>query len=150
MNGNNPDHLPNNPSEHLDNDGDGTGDNADLDDDNDGINDGDDTWPFDPCVWRDTDGDGMADEVASDCTTTVNDDPDNDDDTMLDQNDFCPSGDTGWQSGAVTDYDLDGCQDVERIPTTITTASKMPRPLPQGRASMVFESDSRRGPRRLS
>ena len=111
MNGNNPDHLPNNPSEHLDNDGDGTGDNADLDDDNDGINDGDDTWPFDPCVWRDTDGDGMADEVASDCTTTVNDDPDNDDDTMLDQNDFCPSGDTGWQSGAVTDYDLDGCQD---------------------------------------
>ena len=38
-------------------------------------------------------------------------DADDDDDGVLDQNDFCSPGLTGWISGLVTDNDGDGCND---------------------------------------
>jgi len=77
------DHLPLDPTEWLDSDGDGIGDNADTDDDNDGIldseelelgldplvadydndgyNDSVDAFPKNPDEWQDTDGDGTGD-----------------------------------------------------------------------------------------
>ena len=77
------DHLPLDPTEWLDTDGDGIGDNADTDDDgdgipdteeielgldplvadydNDGYNDSIDAFPKDPTEWLDTDGDGKGD-----------------------------------------------------------------------------------------
>ena len=77
------DHLPLDPTEWLDTDGDGIGDNADTDDDGDGIpdveelklglnplvadydgdgyNDSVDAFPKDPTEWEDTDGDGTGD-----------------------------------------------------------------------------------------
>ena len=60
-----PDAFPTDPTEWLDFDGDGIGDEADDDDDNDGITDADEreagTDPLDP----DTDGDGVCDGTTS-------------------------------------------------------------------------------------
>ena len=68
------DAFPYDPTEWLDTDGDGVGNNNDTDDDNDGIDDesdndddGDgidndnDAFPADPNEWNDTDGDGVGD-----------------------------------------------------------------------------------------
>lgn len=55
------DAFPNDPAESSDNDGDGTGDNADTDDDNDGVLDGSDAFPNDPGESTDSDGDGIGD-----------------------------------------------------------------------------------------
>jgi len=49
----------------------------------------------------DTDGDRIYDDI----------DNDDDNDGMLDQNDFCPLGVMGWTSGLVQDNDRDGCRD---------------------------------------
>ena len=74
------DAFPNDPSEHADADGDGTGDNADLDDDNDGTKDADDAFPFDSTEDTDTDGDGIGNNA----------DADDDADGVLDVNDAFP------------------------------------------------------------
>ena len=57
------DAAPNDPSEWMDSDGDGLGDNADPDADGDGVDDTMDRWPFDPLEWEDHDGDGVGDNA---------------------------------------------------------------------------------------
>ena len=55
------DAFPNDRTETADNDGDGTGDNADLDDDNDGLPDSDEVRRGTNPLVADTDGDGLSD-----------------------------------------------------------------------------------------
>ena len=55
------DAFPSDPSESLDTDGDGIGNNADPDDDGDGTPDASDAFPFDPTESVDSDGDGIGD-----------------------------------------------------------------------------------------
>jgi uncharacterized delta-60 repeat protein len=55
------DFLPNDPSESVDTDGDGTGNNSDDNDDNDAELDINDPFPLDASEWADTDGDGRGD-----------------------------------------------------------------------------------------
>ena len=57
------DALPDDPTEYIDSDGDGVGNNADDDDDNDGVADDEDAFPFDPSEWADADGDGIGDNA---------------------------------------------------------------------------------------
>ena len=73
------DSFPNDPSEWLDTDNDGIGNNTDLDDDNDGYNDDDDAFPLDSTENEDTDLDGIGN----------NSDLDIDGDNVLDVFDFC-------------------------------------------------------------
>jgi len=105
--------FPLDASEWLDNDEDGIGDNSDTDDDNDGFTDEIDIWPRDKCAALDTDSDGMPDSVIDDCQTNLTADDDDDGDSVLDVDDFCSPGETGWISGATlgTDHDGDGCRD---------------------------------------
>jgi hypothetical protein len=82
------DDFPEDPTEWVDTDGDGTGNNADLDDDDDGLtdeeeaelgtdpllkdtdgdgtNDGPDVFPLDPSETEDTDGDGIGNNADLD------------------------------------------------------------------------------------
>ncbi len=60
------DALPDDPSDWIDSDGDGLGDNADPDDDNDGRPDVDDAFPLDPDEWTDADRDGIGDNADDD------------------------------------------------------------------------------------
>lgn len=60
------DAFPLDPSEQLDTDFDGTGNNADLDDDNDGVLDTDDALPLNPSEWLDTDIDGIGNNADDD------------------------------------------------------------------------------------
>ncbi len=55
------DAFPDDPSESLDTDGDGIGNNADTDDDGDGVNDGADAFPLDATEAEDSDSDGVGD-----------------------------------------------------------------------------------------
>ena len=80
------DDFPLDPTEWLDTDGDGTGNNADTDDDGDGYLDTNDDFPLDPTEWLDTDGDG----------TGNNADTDDDGDGYLDSNDDFPLDPTEW------------------------------------------------------
>ena len=57
------DALPNDPSDHLDTDGDGIGNSADDDDDGDGVADATDLFPLDPNESADGDGDGIGDNA---------------------------------------------------------------------------------------
>ena len=57
------DALPADPTEWLDADGDGLGNNADTDDDNDGIIDQDDAFPLDASETADMDDDGVGDNA---------------------------------------------------------------------------------------
>jgi len=74
------DAFPLDPSESIDTDGDGIGNNADKDDDNDLTLDGEDAFPLDPSESIDTDGDG----------TGNNADKDDDNDGILDDEDDEP------------------------------------------------------------
>ena len=103
--------FPEDPNEWADLDGDGVGDNSDNDRDGDNVNNSVDAWPDDECVSLDYDGDNLSDSIIFGCTTTVGVDDDDDNDGISDVNDFCPKGDLWWISGAVTDYDGDGCRD---------------------------------------
>ncbi len=89
------DAFPDDIDEWVDNDGDGTGDNADLDDDNDGVADLDDDFPFDPAEQVDTDGDG----------TGNNADTDDDGDGVADASDDYPLDNT---KSSINDQDNDG------------------------------------------
>ena len=57
------DALPNDPDDHLDYDGDGTGDRTDEDDDGDGVADVSDLFPLDSRDWADSDSDGVGDNT---------------------------------------------------------------------------------------
>jgi hypothetical protein len=65
------DAFPLDPSEWLDTDGDGTGNNADTDDDEDGVPDGSDAFPLDASEWIDTDGDEVGNNTDN-CPGTPN------------------------------------------------------------------------------
>jgi hypothetical protein len=60
------DALPLDPTESVDTDGDGTGNNADEDDDGDGVADAQDAFPLDSTEWADNDGDGHGDNADTD------------------------------------------------------------------------------------
>ncbi|MDA8682267.1 S8 family serine peptidase [Porticoccaceae bacterium] len=105
------DAFPNDPSESVDTDGDGIGNNADTDDDNDGVPDVDDAFPLDPLESVDTDSDGVGN----------NEDTDDDGDGVLDTDDAFPldgaetfdtDGD-GIGNNADTDDDNDGVPDAD-------------------------------------
>ena len=92
------DAFPNDPSESVDTDADGTGDNADTDDDGDGVADESDAFPLDPAEVADADGDMVgdnADAFPNDPTETVDTDAD------------------GAGDNADTDDDNDGVPDEE-------------------------------------
>ena len=98
------DELPLDPTETVDTDNDGVGNNADDDDDNDGVEDAVDAFPLDPGESVDTDGDGIGN----------NEDADDDNDGVDDAVDAFPldpgeSVDTdGDGIGDNKDQDLDG------------------------------------------
>ncbi|RDH87094.1 MAG: hypothetical protein DIZ78_06295 [endosymbiont of Escarpia spicata] len=87
------DAFPDDATESVDSDGDGTGDNADTD--NDGVADVDDDFPFDPAEQVDTDGDG----------TGNNADTDDDGDGVADTSDDYPLDNT---KSSINDQDNDG------------------------------------------
>ncbi len=60
------DAFPFDPTETVDTDDDGQGDNADRDDDGDGVSDEDDEYPLDADESADTDGDGEGDNADTD------------------------------------------------------------------------------------
>ena len=131
------DAFPNDPSESVDTDGDGIGNNADTDDDGDGVADANDAFPLDATesVDTDDDGDGVADANDAfplDATESVdtdgdgignNADTDDDGDGVADANDAFPldateSVDTdgdGIGNNADTDDDGDGVSDADEI-----------------------------------
>ena len=80
------DAFPNDASETLDTDSDGTGNNADTDDDGDGVADGSDTFPLDSAESVDSDGDGTGDNA----------DTDDDEDGVEDDDDVYPLDATLW------------------------------------------------------
>jgi len=92
---NDQDAFPEDDSETIDTDGDGTGNNADTDDDNDGVADGNDDFPLDPSEQTDTDNDG----------TGNNADTDDDGDGVEDSADDFP---LDASSSSKTDQDDDG------------------------------------------
>ncbi len=72
----------------TDNDRDGCRDaGEDLDDDNDGVADTDDAFRTDACASVDTDGDELPDSLVTGCQTTLREDPDDDNDEILDETD---------------------------------------------------------------
>jgi len=73
-----------------------------FDMDADGVMDDDDNCPFIANADQaNYDGDNFGDAC----------DDDDDNDTVLDEYDNCPTGDKGWNSVLALDYDLDGCAD---------------------------------------
>ncbi|MCS5531966.1 MAG: hypothetical protein NZ780_04060 [Candidatus Poseidoniales archaeon] len=68
---------------------------------------------FDVIVRVQSTTDQFATTEQSVSVNLVNDKDWNDDDQdgILDQDDLCQFGETGWQSSAMTDYDGDGCRD---------------------------------------
>ena len=58
--------FPFDPTETIDSDSDGTGNNADTDDDNDGVHDSIDDFPLDASENLDTDGDGTGNNADTD------------------------------------------------------------------------------------
>ncbi len=74
------DDLPNDPTDYLDHDHDGTGNTADSDDDNDSTNDSDDAFPFDNSEWLDTDFDQIGNNA----------DTNDDNDALADADDPLP------------------------------------------------------------
>ena len=100
------DAFPNDPTESLDSDNDGIGNNADTDDDNDGVPDETDQLPFDPDESLDSDADGIGDNADTD------DDgdgvPDDEDAFPLDFNESNDSDGDGIGDNADTDDDNDG------------------------------------------
>jgi beta-glucanase (GH16 family) len=87
------DAFPNDPTETIDTDSDGIGNNADTDDDGDGAADSNDAFPLDSTESLDTDSDGIGN----------NTDNDDDNDGTLDANDALPLDAT-----ETLDTDLDG------------------------------------------
>ena len=87
---NSEDAFPNDASESLDTDQDGTGDNADNDDDNDGTIDSEDAFPKDATETTDTDGDGVGDQTDA-FPTDANETKDSDLDGVGDNSDVFPN-----------------------------------------------------------
>lgn len=105
--------YPSDPTEWIDTDEDGIGNNIDPDDDNDGFSDIEDSFPFNPLEWFDNDQDGIGD----------NEDKDDDNDGFIDINDIFPLDETEWldtdEDGIGNNTDLDddndGYYDIDEI-----------------------------------
>jgi len=117
-----PDAFPNDPTETIDTDGDGMGDNADAfpsnstettDTDGDGIGDNADTFPSDSNETTDTDGDGIGDN-ADTFPSDSNETTDTDGDGIGDNADGCPQvwGNSTGQLIGCLDSDGDGLADL--------------------------------------
>ena len=91
------DAFPLDPTEWLDSDGDGLGNNADSDDDNDGISDNEDDFPLDAFEYLNTD----ANHPTNSDSIGNNADTDDDGDGVLD-------GDDSYPLNANEQYDSDG------------------------------------------
>jgi hypothetical protein len=140
------DAFPDDPSEQVDLDGDGTGDNADTDDDGDDVADVSDAFPRDPTEWVDADGDGAGDNgdlfaqnpdewadtdgdgvgdnsdaFPSDATETndANEDGVGDNRQRLVESGVEPAGDNCPHGGAVTWFGLDENDDAALQPSEI-------------------------------
>jgi hypothetical protein len=104
------DAFPMDPSEHMDSDGDGIGDNEDPDDDNDGVTDMLDAFPYDPTESEDLDGDGIGDNSDND---TDGDGIDNEFDQFdQDPNAASDNDGDGADDASDADDDNDGVPDV--------------------------------------
>ena len=77
----------------ADPDMDGCKNSEDEDDDNDDVPDTRDVFPTDACASADNDKDGMPDTLVADCTTSLTEDTDDDNDTELDTTDVDDDGD---------------------------------------------------------
>jgi hypothetical protein len=101
--------FPLDPSEAVDSDGDGIGNNADTDDDGDGVNDSEDAFPLDDNETTDTDGDKIGNNQDDD------DDGDGvldvDDDLPLNPNESIDTDGDGIGNNADEDDDGDGIND---------------------------------------
>ena len=105
------DAFPLDPTEWLDTDNDGIGNNADTDDDGDGVEDEEDAFPLDSTESVDTDNDGIGNNA----------DTDDDGDGVSDAEDAFPLDSTesvdtdndGVGNNADTDDDGDGVSDAE-------------------------------------
>ena len=132
------DDFPNDPAESIDTDGDGIGNNADTDDDNDGVIDSLDALPLSDVASIDTDGDGSPDrwnvgvspaqialsglvldaypldptEMADADNDGIPDNADTDDDNdgILDDEEYFPAGVTvtTTDSAAIFSFELGG------------------------------------------
>lgn len=104
------DAFPQDPTESVDTDGDGIGNNADPDDDNDGVNDEEDAFPLDATESVDTDSDGIGNNADTD------DDGDGVQDSAdafpLDATESVDTDSDGIGNNADTDDDGDGVLDI--------------------------------------
>ena len=127
--GDNGDAFPNDPSETVDTDGDGIGNNADPNDDGDWVPDEYDAFPLDPSEWWDADGDGVGDNsdaFPSDPTETT----DSDGDGVGDNSDAFPLDPSEW-----VDSDSDGLGDNA---DTVNNAVDVPSSSRSGRALIAL------------
>ena len=99
------DAFPNDPTETVDTDGDGIGNNADPDDDGDGVPDAQDAFPLNRNESRDTDGDGIGDNA----------DPDDDGDRISDADELRVGLDPLDPADADLDSDLDGYSNRDEV-----------------------------------
>ena len=103
------DDLPLDPTESVDTDNDGIGNNADTDDDNDGVDDNLDAFPLDGSETIDTDNDGIGNNADTDDDNDgVND---GSDDFPLDATETTDTDNDGIGNNADTDDDNDGVED---------------------------------------
>ena len=115
--------FPDDSTEWVDFDADGTGDNADTDDDADGTLDVNDAFAYDICADTDTDSDGQPDTMTAGCTSTLVLDTDDDGDSVVDADDAFPLDSTeavdtdgdGTGNNADTDDDGDGVIDTTDV-----------------------------------
>ncbi|WP_020410229.1 putative Ig domain-containing protein [Hahella ganghwensis] len=105
------DAFPFDPTEWIDLDGDGVGDNADTDDDGDNVPDSEDAFPRDASEWLDTDGDRRGNNADTD---DDNDGIKDVDDTFpLDASESIDTDNDGIGNNADTDDDNDNVRDAE-------------------------------------
>ena len=101
------DRFPDDPTETIDTDWDGVGDNADHDDDGDGVPDDEDDFPLDENETTDSDGDGIGDVQEENEAWSARRFRDNVRDSGLDDAD----GDGRWDA-VLEDTDGDGYVDL--------------------------------------
>ncbi|MEJ2619411.1 MAG: putative Ig domain-containing protein [Candidatus Thiodiazotropha sp.] len=105
------DAFPSDPTEWLDTDTDGLGNNTDNDDDADGVLDIDDAFPLDNTESLDTDADGVGDNADTD--DDADGVPDIDDTFPLDATETVDTDNDGVGNNSDSDDDNDGVLDVD-------------------------------------
>ena len=105
------DAFPFDPTEWLDTDNDGIGNNADPDDDNDSYADSEDAFPLDAAEWLDTDNDGTGNNADLDDDNDSY--ADSEDAFPLDTNEWLDTDSDGTGNNADSDDDNDSYPDSE-------------------------------------